>query len=86
MGPEGSRGFGPFYFKLKAHAEEEEVPEDEWRESRLWECTAEDDPVLSRPKSQERKAPRPPRQSPLGSQKRFQALWASHRSMIEKQP
>ena len=29
MGPEGSRGFGPFYFKPKAHAEEEEVPKDE---------------------------------------------------------
>ena len=29
MGPEGSRGFDPFCFKIKAHAEEEEVPEDE---------------------------------------------------------
>ena len=29
MGPEGSRGFGPFHFKLKSHAKEEEVPEDE---------------------------------------------------------
>ena len=29
MGPEGSRGFGPFHFKPKAHAEEEEVSEDE---------------------------------------------------------
>ena len=29
MGPEGSRGFGPFHFKPKAHAEEEEVPKDE---------------------------------------------------------
>ena len=26
MGPEGPRGFGPFHLKLKAHAEEEEVP------------------------------------------------------------
>ena len=39
MGLEGSRGFGPFHFKPKTHAEEEEVPEDEWRESRLPECT-----------------------------------------------
>ena len=29
MGPEGSRGFGPFYFKPKAQAEEKEVPKDE---------------------------------------------------------
>ena len=28
MGPKGSRGFGPFHFKPKAHAEEEEVFED----------------------------------------------------------
>ena len=27
-----------------------------------------------------------PRQSPWGSQKIFQALWASHRSMVERQP
>ena len=25
VGPEGSRGFGPFHLKPKAHAEEEEV-------------------------------------------------------------
>ena len=29
VGPEGPRGFGPFHLKPKAHAEEEEVPEDE---------------------------------------------------------
>ena len=29
VGPEGSRGFGPFHFKPKAHAEKKEVPEDE---------------------------------------------------------
>ena len=56
MGLEGSRGFGPFHFKPQAHAEEEEVPDDECRESRLPECTAENDPVLGKPKSQERKA------------------------------
>ena len=28
MGPKGSRGFGPFHFKPKAHTEEEEVPEE----------------------------------------------------------
>ena len=63
MGPKGSRDFGSFHIKPKAHAEEEEVPEDEWRKSRLPEYTAEDDPDLSRPKSQKGKAPRRPRQS-----------------------
>ena len=29
VGLEGSRGFGPFHFKPKAHAEEEEVLGDE---------------------------------------------------------
>ena len=28
MGPKGSRGFGPFHFKPKAHVEEEEVSEE----------------------------------------------------------
>ena len=86
MGPKGSRGFGPFHIKPKSYVEEEEVSEDERREARLPDCTAENDPVLGRPKSQERKAPHRPRQSPRGLQKRFQALWASHRSMVEKQP
>ena len=57
-GAKGFRDFGPFHIKLKAHAEEEEMPEDEQRESRLPEYTAEDDPVLGRPKSRKRKAPR----------------------------
>ena len=29
VGPEGSRSFGSFHFKPKAHADEEEVSEDE---------------------------------------------------------
>ena len=29
VGPEGSRGFGPFHLKPKAHTEEEKVPRDE---------------------------------------------------------
>ena len=33
-----------------AHAEEEEMPEDEQKESRLLGYTAEDDPILGRPK------------------------------------
>ena len=45
------------------------------------ECTAEDDPVLGRPKSWEKKTPHLPRTSTQGSQKRFQAIWASHRGI-----
>ena len=29
VGPKGSRGFGPFHLKPKAHADEEDVPGDE---------------------------------------------------------
>ena len=64
VGPEGSTGFDPLHSKPKVHAEEEEVSEDGRRESILPECTVEDDPVLGRPKSQDRKVPRHPRQSP----------------------
>ena len=85
-GAKGSRDSGPFHIKTKAHAEEEEVPEDERRESRLLGYTAEDSLILDKPKSQKGKAPRCQGQSLRGSQKRFRAQWVNHRSMIEKQP
>ena len=44
-----------FHIRPKAHAEEEEMLEDEQRESRLPGYTAEDDPVFGRPKSQKGK-------------------------------
>ena len=69
-GAKGSRDFGPFHIKPKAHAKEEEMPDDEQRESRLLGYTAEDDPVLGRPKSRKGKTPRRQRQSlehPKGS-------------------
>ena len=50
----GAEGFGDsvlFDIKPKAHAEEEEVPEGEWRESRPPNCTVDDDPLYGRPKS-----------------------------------
>ena len=50
-GAKGSRDSGPFYIKPKAHADKEEMLDDEQRESRLPGHTAEDDPVLGRPKS-----------------------------------
>ena len=66
-GAKRSKNSSPFHIKPKANAEEEEMPEDEQRESRLPEYTAEDDLVLSRPRSQKGKVPCRPRQSPSGS-------------------
>ena len=85
-GAKGAKDSSPFHIKPKAYAEEEELPEDEWRESKLLGYTAEDDAILDRPKSQEDKAPDCQRQSPWGSQRGFGAQWVSHRSMVEKQP
>ena len=84
-GAKRSKNSSPYHIKPKANAEEEEMLEDEQRESRLPGYTAEDDPVLGRPKSQKGKAPRRQRQSPRASQRKFRAQWASHRSMVEKQ-
>ena len=57
-GAKGSGDFGPFHIKPKTYTEEEEMLEDEQREPRLPGYTAEDDPILGRPKSRKGKAPR----------------------------
>ena len=57
-GAKGSGDPDPSHIKSKAYVEEEEMPENEQRDSRLLGYTAEDDPVLSRPKSRKGKAPR----------------------------
>ena len=67
-GAKGSRDFGLFHIKPKAHAEEEEMPEDEQRESKQPGYTIEDDLVLGRPKSRKGKVPCRQRQSPRASQ------------------
>ena len=41
---------GPLYTRPKAHAEEEEMPEDERRKSKLPSSIAEDNPVLGQPR------------------------------------
>ena len=64
VGPEGSTGFNPFNPKPKVRAEKEEVSKDGQRESILPKRIAEDDLVLGKLKSQDRKVPRRPRQSP----------------------
>ena len=42
-GAKGSKDSGPFHIKPKAHAEEEEMPEEKQRESKLPRYTADDD-------------------------------------------
>ena len=46
----------PFHIEPKAHAEDEEMSEDERKESRLPGYIADDDLVLGRPKSLKGKA------------------------------
>ena len=75
----------PFHIRSKAHAEEEKMPKDEQRESRLLGYIAKDDPVLDRLKSQKGTALCCQRQSPRAFQRKFRAQWANHRSMVEKQ-
>ena len=62
-GAKGSGDLDPSHIKLRAHAKEEEMPEDKRRKSRLPEYTAYDDPILDKPKSRKRKASCRQRQS-----------------------
>ena len=58
----GVKGFGnpdPFHIKPKAHAEEEEMSEDEQRRSKLLGDVAKNNPVLGKPRSRKEKAARP---------------------------
>ena len=58
----GAKGFdnpSPFHFKPTAHAEEEEMSDDEQRRSKLPGDVAKDNPVLDKPKSRKEKAARP---------------------------
>ena len=70
-GAKRSGDLGPFHIRPMAHVEEEEMPEDKQRESKLLGYTAGDDLVLGRPKSRKGKAPRRQRQSPRASQRKF---------------
>ena len=71
----GAKGFGnpdPFHIKPKAHAEEEEMSEDEQKKSRLSRYTVEDDPVLGEPRSRKGKVPHHQWRSLRASQKEAQ--------------
>ena len=74
----------PFHIRPMAHAEEEEMFEDEQSESRLPGYTAEDDLVLGRPRSLKGEVPRHQGESPRASQWKAQAPRAGHRGMAEK--
>ena len=55
-GAEGCGNPSPFHIKPKAHAEEEEMSEDEQRRSKLLGDIAEDNPVLGELRSRKEKA------------------------------
>ena len=66
----GAKEFGnpdPFHIKPKANAEEEEMSEDERRRSKLPGDIAEDNPVLSKPRSLKEKVTHHQGQSPRTS-------------------
>ena len=48
MGVEEFGNPDPFHIKPKAHVEEEEMSEDEWRRSKLPRDVVEDNPVLGK--------------------------------------
>ena len=76
---------GPFHIKPKAHAEEEEMFEDEWKRSKLPRDVAEDNPVLGKPRSQKEKVARRQGQPPRASQGKAQVQWVNHGSIVEEQ-
>ena len=58
-GAEGCGNPSPFHIKLKAHAEEEEMSEDEQRRSKLLGDVAEDHPILGELRLRKEKAAHP---------------------------
>ena len=76
---------GPFHIKPKAHAEEEEMFEDERRRSKLPGEVAEDNPVLNKPRSWMKKVARHQGQSPRVSQRKAQVQRDSDGSIVEEQ-
>ena len=71
----GVKEFGnpsPFHIKPKAHAEEEEMPEDERRRSKLLGDVVKDNPVLGKPRSRKEKATHHQGRSPRPSQGKAQ--------------
>ena len=67
------------------HAEEEEMSKDKQRKSRLPGYTADDDPVLSEPKSWKEKAACHQGQFPRASQVKAQMQRDGHERIVEEQ-
>ena len=67
-GAEGCGNPSPFHIKPKAHAEEEEMFEDEQRRSKLLGDIVEDNPVLGELRSRKEKAAHSQGQPPRASQ------------------
>ena len=76
---------GSFHIKPKAHAEEEEMSENERRRSELPGDVVEGNPVLGKPRSQREKAARHQRQSSRASQGKSQVQRDSHGRIVEEQ-
>ena len=84
----GVKGIGDpasFHIKPMAHAEEEEMSEDEQRKSRPPGYAAEDNLVLGKPRSLKGEVPRHQGKSPRASQLKTQVPRVGHRGMAEKQ-
>ena len=76
---------GSFYIKPKAHVEEEEKFEDKRRGSKLSRDVADDNFVLSNPRSRKERAERHKGQSPIMSQGKVQVQRDSHGRIVEEQ-
>ena len=76
---------GPFHIKPKAHAKEEEMSEDKRRRSELPGDVAEDNFILSKPRSWKEKVARHQGQFPRASQRKAQLQLDSHGRIVEEQ-
>ena len=84
----GAKEFGnpdPFHIKPKAHAEEEEVSDDEQRRSKLLGDVTKDNLVLGKSRSWKEKATRHQGQSLRTSQGKEQVQRDSHGRIVEEQ-
>ena len=84
-GAKDSENPGQFHIKLKAHAKEKEMSKDEQRRFELSGDMAEDNFVLSKPKSQKEKTTRHQGQFPRVTQGKAQVQRDSYGTIVEEQ-
>ena len=75
----------PFHIKPKAHAEKEEMFEDELGRLKLLRGVTEDHPVLGQPRSLKGKAAHPQTQPFQSSQTKGPIQWDSYGGVVEEQ-